>query len=116
MTLFDQALNLGIEISKTAEYKQLKAKEDSLRDNVVAMKLVEDFQALQKSYETIAMMGQPVTEENIKELEDFEKKAMENETVSAYYEATRRFQVLVEAVNAKIQEGIAGDVQQCGEG
>lgn len=117
MTLLDKALELGKDLSETAEYKQMKQLEENLRNDEVARKLVQDFQRLQQAYHRMTMTGHQVTEENMKKLDELEKMAMENATVKAFYESNMRFHGLVETVNAKIQEGITGQqAHSCGSG
>ncbi len=116
MSLLEQAIDLGREISKSDEFKRMMLSEEELKKDKDALKLVEDFQGLQKIYETRAMNGQPVTRENIEGLEELEKKIMANETVRLYYEASGRFQALVGLVNDKIREGMTGIAHECRSG
>lgn len=109
MALLDKALELGREISLTEEYRQMKLSEENLKNDQDGQILIRDFQSLKDIYERKAMTGQEITEDNIKELEELEKKAMENDIVRSYYDATRRFQELIESVNTKIHEGICGE-------
>ncbi len=117
MTLLDKALELGKTISVSDEYNLVKQVEENLRNDEVARQLIVDVQDLQKYYNRMEMAGQRITEENMKKLDEMEQKAMENATVRSYYEANSRFHELVEAVNAKIQEGISGrPAHSCGSG
>ncbi len=114
--LFAKALDLGREISETAEYKQVKQVEECLSSDEVALKLIEDFQAMHESYERMEMSGHPVSGEDIKTLEELEKKAIDNPTLKSYFEAKMRFNKLIEMVNTKIQEGIRKEPHKCGSG
>ena len=116
MSILEQAVDLGREISKSVEFKRMSLNEENLHKDKDALKLVEDFQDLQKLYETRAMNGQPITRENIEELEELERKIMANEKVRLYYEASGRFQALVGLVNDKIREGMTGIAHECSGG
>ncbi len=114
MSIIERAIDLGKELSKTDEYRRVMLSEKNLHKDTDALRLVGEFQGLQKLYEGKAMNGQPVTKENIEELEELEKKIMANETVRLYYEASGRFQALIGLVNTKIQEGMTGVCRECG--
>jgi len=116
VTILDQAVNLGRQISETLEYKEMKKNEEILRADELARQLMDEFQILQNTYEKKAKDGEPITEENFKELENLEKRAMEYESVRCYFESNMRFQNLVKMVNNKIMEGILGEVRQSGIG
>ncbi len=111
--LFAKALDLGREISETVEFKQMRQVGECLHSDEVALKIIEDFQALQESCERMEMSGHPVTGEDIKKLEKLEQKAMGNPTLKSYFEANTRFNKLIEMVNDKIQEGIREKPHEC---
>lgn len=106
MKLLEKAFKLGREISQTEHYREMKSSEEKLQADENGQELIRNFQALKNIYERKAMAGEEITEANIKELEELEKKAMENDNVRLYYIASRRFQELVDSVNTKIHEGI----------
>ena len=108
VTVMSQALDLGKVISETDEYKNMKQAEDNIRADEEANKLMRDYQMLQSSYQRMQMTGNQLTEEHINKLKRVEEQTIGNNLIKAYYDASAQFHQLVDQVNAKIQEGIAG--------
>lgn len=108
MTVMSQALALGKVISEADEYKQMKQAENNIRANEEASKLMSDYQMLQSSYQRMQMTGHQLTEEHINKLKRVEEQTIGNDLIKAFYDASAKFHQLVDEVNAKIQEGIAG--------
>lgn len=108
VSVFDMAVELGKKMSTTEEYQRVLDTQQAVAKDKEARALVKEFQQLQQSYQRMQMMGHKLTEENLKTLEEAEKKASANDLVKEYLTAQAKFYEVVSEVNVKIQEGLKG--------
>lgn len=117
MSIYNQALDLGREIARTGEYGEMQKTEQAVLADPDARKAVREFQDLQQSYYRMRTQGQELTDDHLKKLKEVEEGTMAISLVKEYYDARMRFHEVVDAVNAKIQEGMTGiSPHSCGGG
>ena len=115
MTIDEKAIELGKMISVSDEFQAMRQAESALRGDTDGFKMVEEFQMLQRNLDQMQRSGQQLTEDNMRELQETEEKAMQNSNVKGFFDANMRFFQLLEHVNAKVQEGISGrKADNCG--
>ncbi|MEW6065880.1 hypothetical protein P378_00800 [Desulforamulus profundi] len=108
MSVYDMAVELGQRLSTTEEYQRVLETQRAVAQDKEARALVKEFQQLQQSYQRMQMMGHQLTQENLKTLEEAEKKAAAHPMVKDYLNAQAKFYEVVNEVNVKIQEGLKG--------
>ena len=115
LTIDEKAIELGKMISVSDEFQAMRQAESALRGDTDGFKMVEEFQMLQRNLDQMQRSGQQLTEDNMRELQETEEKAMQNSNVKGFFDANMRFFQLLEHVNAKVQEGISGrKADNCG--
>lgn len=108
MSVYDMAVELGKNLQTTEEYARVQETQGAVSADPEARALVKDFQQLRASYQRMQMMGHQLTQENLKKLEEMEKRAAEHPLVREYLQAQSGFYEVVNTVNLKIQEGLTG--------
>ncbi|GAB6159081.1 YlbF/YmcA family competence regulator [Desulfotomaculum varum] len=108
MSVYDMAVELGKKLSATEEYQRVLEAQRAVAQDQEARNLVKDFQQLQQAYQRMQMMGHRLSEDNLKTLEEAEKKASAHPLVKDYLNAQAVFYEVVNEVNLKIQEGLKG--------
>ncbi|ABO49171.1 hypothetical protein Dred_0631 [Desulforamulus reducens MI-1] len=115
MTKIDAALDICIELGKvlseTEEYQNMKKAELALMHDQDARNLVEGLQKLQMDVQKKKLAGLPLTEEDKKQMQEAEAKAIENSIVKASFEAHEKFQAMMTLVSTKIRQGIRANEQ-----
>lgn len=108
MSVYEMAIELGQKLSTTEEYQKVLETQRAVAQDKDARAAVKEFQELQKSYQRMQMMGHQLTPDNLKMLEEAEKKASANSLVKEYLDAQAVFYEVVSEVNVKIQMGLKG--------
>lgn len=108
MSVYEMATELGKKLSTTEEYQKVLETQRAVAKDKDARSAVNDFQQLQQSYQRMQMTGHQLTPENLKTLEEAEKKASASPLVKEYLDAQAMFYEVVNEVNIKIQMGLKG--------
>jgi len=102
MNPIELAEQLGEAILASEEYKEYELAKDAMENNETAYQLVETFQDRQQALRDSQLMGRKVTQEQIDELREHQRKMMENPEINAYLSAKRKVDNLLAAVNSTI--------------
>ncbi len=125
--IFEKARELGEAIIESKEYQELKKAEANQENDPEAMKLLEDYSTLRSKLAEEIQKGD-VSEERMKkirsELEEAYEKVTENDNITAYINAQRMFQAIIDQMNniisfhitGKMPGGCSGSCNTCGGG
>ena len=125
--IFEKARELGEAIIESKEYQELKKAEAEQENDAEAMKLLQDYSILRSKLAEEIQKGD-VSEERMKEvraeLEEAYEKVTENDHITAYINAQRMFQAIIDQMNSiisfhitgKMPGGCSGSCESCGGG
>lgn len=123
--VFEKARELGEAIIESKEYKELKAAELAQENDEEAMALLQEYSAVRSRLAEEIQKGD-VSEERIaqirQELESAYEKTTTNEHITAYINAQRTFQAIIEQMNnilsfhitGQVPGGCSGNCSSCG--
>ena len=123
--IFEKARELGEAIIESAEYKELKKAELEQEEDAEAMALLKEYSELRTSLAQEIQKGDVSEEEmaSIRErLEEAYEKVTTNDHITAYINAQRTFQSIIDQMNniisfhitGKMPGGCSGDCSSCG--
>jgi len=115
MSILDKAKELGEEIATSKELLQMRDAEVAMMGNVEARNLVEEFNKKQKSFIELKSRGTKLSDDQIKEVEDLEKRVMGNTLIVDFFRKQQTFENIIEQINEIIGGAIAGG-GGCGDG
>ena len=123
--IFEKARELGQAIIESKEYKELKACEQAQENDEVALTLLKEYSEVRSNLASEIQKGD-VSEERIaeirEELEEAYSKMTTNDTSTAYINAQRTFQSIIDQMNSiisfhitgKMPGGCSGNCSSCG--
>ena len=123
--IFEKARELGQAIIESNEYKELKACEQAQENDEVALNLLKEYSEVRSNLAAEIQKGD-VSEERIaeirEELEEAYSKMTTNDTITAYINAQRTFQSIIDQMNniisfhitGKMPGGCSGNCSSCG--
>ena len=125
--IFDKARELGEAIIESSEYKELKAAELAQEQSEEALRLIQEYNEVRTRLGQEIQKGD-VSEERItqirEELEEAYSKMTTCDEITAYINAQRTFQAVIEQMNnilafhitGKMPGGCSGSCSSCGGG
>ncbi len=99
--ILKKARELGKEIRKSDEYKELVESQKGLDGDSEAQKFLKEYEEKRKILEMKQMTGQNIDQE-IKELQEIEQKVMNMDSMKRYSEAENKFKELIDDANKEI--------------
>ncbi len=123
--IFEKARELGEAIIESAEYKELKKAELEQEEDAEAMALLKEYSELRTSLAQEIQKGDVSEEEmaSIRErLEEAYEKVTTNDHITAYINAQKTFQAIIDQMNniisfhitGKMPGGCSGNCSSCG--
>lgn len=106
MSVVDKAKELGKEIRKTAEYKELERATENVKSDTDANQMIQDIQKLQQQIQFAQQSGVQPSEEQMNQFNDLKEQMDSNLTIQAYARAQNSFGEFMQSVNQAIGEGI----------
>ena len=125
--IFEKARELGEAIIESEEYKALKKAEEEQENDPVALELLKNYSELRQALAAEIQKGD-VSEERMakirEELEEAYEKMTTNDHITAYINAQRLFQAIIDQMNSiisfhitgKMPGGCSGSCSTCGGG
>ena len=125
--IFEKARELGEAIIESEEYKALKKAEEEQENDPVALELLKNYSELRQALAAEIQKGD-VSEERMakirEELEEAYEKMTTNDHITAYINAQRLFQAIIDQMNSiisfhitgKMPGGCIGSCSTCGGG
>ena len=109
--IFEKARELGEAIIESKEYKELKQAELNQENDPEALTLLKEYSEVRSNLASEIQKGD-VSEERIaeirEELEEAYSKMTTNDTITAYINAQRTFQSIIDQMNSIISFHITG--------
>lgn len=123
--IFEKARELGEAIMESEEFKELKKTETEQENDEEALRLLKEYNDVRKKLADEVRNGS-VSEEQMskirEELEEAYSKITTNDHITAYINAQRKFQSVIDQMNSiisfhitgKIPGGCSGSCESCG--
>ncbi len=112
MNIIEKAKELGAEIRKSDQYKELARTSENVQADPEASRLVEEIQKIQQQIQFSQQSGVQPSEEQISEFNEAKGKMDASLSIQAYARARNDFDQLMKNVNSAIGEGIEPDKEQ----
>jgi cell fate (sporulation/competence/biofilm development) regulator YlbF (YheA/YmcA/DUF963 family) len=106
MSVIEKARELGNEIRKTAEYKELERVTENMEGDSDANQMIKEIQDLQQKIQFAQQSGVEPSEEQIQQFNNIKARMDSNLTIQAYAKAQNEFSQFMQDVNCAISEGI----------
>ncbi|MFZ5644179.1 MAG: YlbF family regulator [Bacillota bacterium] len=113
MSILEKARELGEEIASSIEIQQMRDAEIAMMNNQEARNLVEEFNEKQRKYLDMKAQGVTLTDGQIKEVEELEKRVMDNPLILDFFRKQQNFERIIEQINEIISSAIAGGSSGC---
>lgn len=107
MSVIEKAMELGKEISKTEQYKELERVTQNMEEDTAASKMINDIQELQQQMQFAQQSGVEPSAEQIQLFNDIKAKMDSSLTIQAYARAQNEFSQFMQEINYAIGEGIS---------
>ncbi len=111
MSVIEKAKDLGKEIRKTPEYKELERATHNVKGDSEANKMIEDIQEIQQQIQFAQQSGVDPSQDQIDQFNNLKSKMDTSLTIQAYAKAQNDFSQFMQNVNNAIGEGIEPQTQ-----
>ena len=106
MSIQKRALELGVEIGKSGEFKSARRAEEALAKESDLKQLMGEMQALQDQAIGMRSRGTPLPEGMVKKVEALQMKIEAHSTYQQFVASQANLQKLMERVNKTIGQGM----------
>ena len=107
MSVIAKAKELGKEIRKTEQYRELERVSKNMQEDAEANQMVKEIQDLQQQIQFAQQSGVQPSQEQIEEFNNLKNKMDTSLTIQAYAKAQNDFSEFMQDVNSAISEGIS---------
>lgn len=98
MNVYDTAHNLANAIKESQEYKDYAALKEKIDANPELSSMMKDFESKQLDLQTRQMVGEEVTEDAQKTVQELYAIVMKDPSAAAYLQAQMRFSIMMNDV------------------
>ncbi len=116
MPVLDKARELGEEISSSQELIRMRDTQNAMLASPEASDLVGEFNDKQKKYMALRSQGIELNESQQKDVEDLEKRMLDNPLIVDFFRAQQEFERMLEGINNIISSAISGESSSCAGG
>ncbi|KJS14856.1 MAG: hypothetical protein VR69_15285 [Peptococcaceae bacterium BRH_c4b] len=116
MPVLDKARELGEEISSSQELLRMRDTQNAMLASPEASNLVGEFNDKQKKYMALRSQGIELNESQQKDVEDLEKRMLDNPLIVDFFRAQQEFERMLEGINNIISSAISGESSSCAGG
>ena len=113
MPVLDKARELGEEISSSQELIRMRDTQNAMLASPEASNLVGEFNDKQKKYMALRSQGIELNESQQKDVEDLEKRMLDNPLIVDFFRAQQEFERMLEGINNIISRAISGESSSC---
>ncbi len=113
MSILKKAKELGEAIASSIELEKMKNAELAMMNDTEASSLVAEFNNRQKFFIELNEKDQDLTPEQLAEVEEMEKRVMDNDLIVTFFRKQQNFERILEEINDIIARAIAGDNPVC---
>jgi len=106
MSVIEKAKELGQEIRKTAEYREMERVTANIEEDVEASQMIREIQGLQQQIQFARQSGVQPSQEQIDQFNGIKDKMDNSLTIQAYARAQNVFGQFMQDINNAIGEGI----------
>lgn len=99
VNIYDAANQLERDLRKTDQYVQLKEAFSTLEKDAEAKALFDQFRLTQQTLQQKQMMGQEISEDETKQVQELSQKVSENDVLSQLISAEQALGQMIEEVN-----------------
>jgi cell fate (sporulation/competence/biofilm development) regulator YlbF (YheA/YmcA/DUF963 family) len=115
MSILEKAYELGQEIAESQELAAMKDAELNMMQDAEAQKIIQEFNEKQKTFMMLQQQGQQLTESQKQEVEDLEKRMLDNPLIYDFFKAQQNFEKVLEEINKIISQAISGQHASCSD-
>lgn len=108
--VMEKARELGMALTKTPEFRDVKVKQSILFSNEVTLEMLKVFHGMQENVQRKVSQGEEVSQDDTRALEQMELKMSENRAFSEFQHSQKKYQELINKV-LEIVIGVQKDVQ-----
>lgn len=108
MSVIAKAMELGQEISNSAELKDWKNAEAAVLVDAEASALIREFQTKQHAMKHARSEGQQLSKDENDVLVDLHKRMTAHPKIQEFVDSQRRFQQMIDSVNQILHQAING--------
>ncbi len=112
MSVISKAKELGKEIRKTEQYRELERVSENMQEDTEANQMIKEIQELQQQIQFAQQSGVQPGQEQIEQFNNLKSKMDTSLTIQAYAKAQNDFSQFMQEVNSAISEGINPDEYQ----
>ncbi|MFZ5648825.1 MAG: YlbF family regulator [Bacillota bacterium] len=116
MSILEKARELGEEIASSVELTEMRDAEMAMMSDPEARSLVEEFNQKQRYFLDMKSRGEHLAEEQIRDVEDLERRVLENPLIVDFFRKQQSFEEIIEGINKIISTAIAGGNSGCSDG
>lgn len=113
MSILEKARELGEEIATSVELEEMKKAEMAMINDPEANSLVNEFNQKQRRFMDLKAGGVKLSPEEISEVEDLEKRVLDNLLIVDFFRKQQEFEKIIEQINEIIAEAITGQSPGC---
>ncbi|MGB9802594.1 YlbF family regulator [Desulfofundulus sp.] len=113
MSVIAKARELGEEIAHSHELTAMIQAQQAMLQDPTAKQIIDEFHHKQRFLQMIQSRGLELTESQKAEVEDLEKRMLDNPLITEFFRAQQTFEQLLEEINQIISEAISGSQHSC---
>jgi cell fate (sporulation/competence/biofilm development) regulator YlbF (YheA/YmcA/DUF963 family) len=109
MSLFERAKDLGKEIRSTEEFKELEKANLVVKEDELAVKIIEDINEIQQKLSFSERAGVEPDSELLSRFDKLRDRMENNNSIKLLIEAQENFGNVMQQINNAITEGLTGE-------
>ncbi|MCL6609942.1 MAG: YlbF family regulator [Peptococcaceae bacterium] len=115
MSILQKARELGEELASSVELEEMKEAELKMMKDPGASRLVREFNEKQRKFMDLKASGVELTSEQVAEVEDLERRVMENPLIVDFFRKQQDFERIIQEINEIIARAITGESGACSD-
>lgn len=115
MSVIAKARELGEEIARSQELAAMIQAQQAMLQDPAARQIIDEFHQKQRFLQMIQTQGLELTESQKADVEDLEKRMMDNPLITEFFRAQHNFEQLLEEINQIISDAISGGQHSCSD-
>ncbi|MCL6636296.1 MAG: YlbF family regulator [Peptococcaceae bacterium] len=116
MSVIAKARELGEEIARSHELAAMIQAQQAMLQDPVARQIIDEFHQKQRLLQMIQTRGLELTESQKADVEDLEKRMLDNPLITEFFRTQQNFEQLLEEINQIISDAISGGQHSCSDG
>jgi cell fate (sporulation/competence/biofilm development) regulator YlbF (YheA/YmcA/DUF963 family) len=115
VSVIAKARELGKEIARSQELAAMLKAQQAMLQDPGARQIIDEFHEKQRFLQMLQSQGLELTESQKADVEDLEKRMLDNPLITEFFRAQQSFEQLLEEINQIISEAISGSQSSCSD-